>query len=177
MRHPIRSLISSIAVAMFIGACGGGSDANVQVQRYIDTVNPMFKEANDAGDANDKEISPPSAQSEAGEAKRWFDGSIGIQEKLLSALGAVADLPSELKDAHVSYLAAELETLALNRRIRDRLADAGPDFNMAQLANDPELGIAPQRRLGDLTFEACEELKRVARESGVSADLGCATSR
>ena len=45
MPHPVRSRISLIAVAMFVGACGGGLDADVQVQRYFDTVNPMFKEA------------------------------------------------------------------------------------------------------------------------------------
>ena len=162
-----------IAVAMFIGACGGGPDADVQVQRYIDTVNPMFKEVNAAFDANDKEISPPSAESEAGEAKRWFDGSIGIQEKLLGALGGVGDPPIELKEAHDDYLAAQSELLALNRRVRDRLAEAGPDFNMAQLANDPELGIAPQRRLGDLADEACKELERIANEGDVNVELSC----
>ncbi len=179
MRHPTRSLISLIAVAMFIGACGGssdnggGSDANVQVQRYIDTVNPMFKEANDAGDANNKEISPPSAQSEAGEAKRWFDRSIGVQEKLVGALGGVVDPPVELKKAHNSYVAAQSELLALNRRIRDRLADAGSDFKMADLANDPELGIAPQKRLSDLMDGACKELERLANAGDVNVDLSC----
>ncbi len=168
-----------IAVAMFIGACGGssdnggGSDANVQVQRYIDTVNPMFKEANAAGDANDKEISPPSAESEAGDAKRWFDRSIGIQEKLVGALGGVVDPPVELKEAHNNYVAAQSELLALDRRIRDRLAEAGSDFDMAQLANDPELGTTPQGRLGDLSDEACKDLERVANERAVNVDLSC----
>ena len=172
-----------IAVAMFIGACGdtsdnaGGSDASVEVQRYIDTVNPMFKEANAAGDANDKEIPPPSAESEAGDAKRWFDRSIGIQEKLVGALGGVVDPPVELKEAHADYLAAQSELLAFNRRIRDRLADAGSDFKMSQLANDPELGTAPQRRLGDLADGACKELERIANQSNVNVDLSCLRMR
>ena len=79
-----------------------------------------------------------------------------------------------MKEAHNDYLAAESEFLALNRRIRDRLADAGSDFNMADLGLDPELGIAPQNRLGDLAEDACEKLERIARENAVSADLGCA---
>ena len=162
---------------MFVGACGGGPDADVQVQRHIDTVNPMFEEANAARDALDKEISPPGAETEAGDAKRWFDGLIGIQEKLVGALGGVGDPPVALKEAHNNYLAAASEALALNRRIHDRLADAGSDFKMAQLANDPELGIAPQRRLGDLVEGACKELERGARESGINVDLGCATTR
>lgn len=183
MRQPIRWLISLIAVAMFIGACGGssdnggGSDANVQVQRYIDTVNPMFKEANDAGDANDKETPPPGAESEAGDAKRWFDRSIGIQEKLVGALGGVGDPPVELKEAHNNYVAAMSESLVLDRKIRDRLAEAGSDFDMAQLANDPELGTTPQGRLGDLSEGACKELERVANQSNVNVDLSCLRMR
>ena len=177
MHNPIRSRISLIAVAMFVGACGGGPDADVQVQRYMDTVTRMLKEASAARDALDKEIPAPGAASEAGEAKRWFDQLIENQEKLAGALAAVGDPPAELKDAYDNYLAAGSELLALNRRVRDRLADAGSDFNMPDLANDSELGIAPQRRLGDLAYEACEELERVARESVVDADLGCETIR
>ncbi len=104
-------------------------------------------------------------------------GSIRVienQDQLIGALGGVGDPGVELKDAHNDYLAAESEFLALNRRIRDRLADAGSDFNMADLGLDPELGIAPQNQLGDLADDACEELERVARENAVSADLGCA---
>ncbi len=73
MRYPIRSLTSLIAVAIFIGACGSGSDADVQVQRYIDTVTPIFEEAKAAKEALDKEIPAPNAVSELGDAKRWFD--------------------------------------------------------------------------------------------------------
>ena len=146
------------------------------VSRFRDTSTPLirwFKEANAAFDANDKEIPPPSAESEAGDAKRWFDRSIGIQEKLVSALGGVGDPPVELKEAHNNYFTAVSELLALNRRMSDRLADAGSDFNMAQLANDPELGTAPQGRLWDLQDKACGELTLIARESVVGARLGC----
>ena len=174
MRHPTRSLISLIAVAMFIGGCGGSTDADVQVQRYIDTVTPIFEEAKAANEALDKEIPAPSAVSELGDAKRWFDRVIEDQDQLIGALGGVGDPGAELKEAHNDYLAAESEFLALNRRIRDRLADAGSDFNMADLGLDPELGIAPQNRLGDLAEDACEKLERIARENAVSADLGCA---
>ena len=133
----------------------------------------MFKEANAGFDSNDEAITPPGAETEAGEAKRWFDGSIGIQEKLVSALGGVGDPPVGLKEAHDDYLAAQSELLALNRRVRDRLADAGSDFKMADLTNDPELGVAPQRRLGDLADGACKELERVANKSDVNVDLSC----
>ena len=78
-----------------------------------------------------------------------------------------------MKEAHNGYLAAVSEVLALNRRISDLLADAGPDFNMAQFTNDPELGTARHGRLRNLMVDACVELKRVARESVVGADLGC----
>ena len=177
MPHPVRSRISLIAVAMFVGACGGGLDADVQVQRYFDTVNPMFKEATAAREVVDKEIPAPGAESEVGDAKRWFDRVIEIQEKLVGSLVGVGDPAVKLKEAHNNYLAAESEVLALNRRIRDRLADAGSDFDIAQLASDTELGIAQQRRLGDFAEGACKELERGARESGVSVDLGCATIR
>ena len=135
----------------------------------------MFKEANAAIEAVRKEIPAPGAESEVGDAKRWFDRVIEIEEKRVGALGGIGDPAVKLKEAHDNYLAAESEVLALNRRIRDRLADAGSDFDIALLAVDPELGIAQQSRLADLAEGACKKLERGARENGVTVDLGCAT--
>ena len=133
----------------------------------------MFDEALAAKRAVDAEIPLPGAKSEVDEAKRWFDAVIEGQEKLVGALGGVGDPPVELKEAHNDYFAAVSELLALNRRISDRLGDAGSDFDMAQLVNDPELGTAPQGQLGNLQDKACGALKDVARESVAGATLSC----
>ena len=49
-------LIGLIAVVMFVGAFSGGPDAEVQVQTYIDAVNPIFEEAVAAKRAVDAEL-------------------------------------------------------------------------------------------------------------------------
>ncbi len=176
-------LVGAMLAGLFVagvacgGETGGDPDAEVRVQKYIDTVTPMFEEARTAREALEEETPAPSAASEAADAKRWFDRLISNQEKLVGALGGVGDPGVELKGAHNSYLAALSEFLALNRRIRDRLADAGSDFNMGDFSLDPELGISPQMLLGDRSIEACEELERIGRESVASADLSCAPDR
>ena len=142
-------------------------DPEVRLQRYIDTVNPMFEEALAAWRAVDAEIPSPIAGAEVVDVRRWLDAMIEWQETLVGALGGVNDPTVDLKDAHNNYLAAISEVVTLSRGIRDRLADS-TDFEIRSLENDPELG-----RAVILAVDACEELKRVAREIVGSADLGC----
>ena len=144
----------------------------IQVQRYDDSVTLMIEEALAAKRAVDGEIPVPGAKSEIDDAKRWFDAMIDVQETfvgaLVGALDRVGDPPVALKEAHNSYFAAVSEQLAVFHRISDRLADAGSDLNMAQLATDPELRIA--REVAD---KACGVLAQAARESVVGSRLGC----
>ena len=71
------------------------------------------------------------------------------------------------------YYSASTARLEINRRIRDELGSAGPGFDKAQLASDPELGVAPQGRLTAQSSGSCEKLERTARANGVGADLRC----
>ena len=148
-----------------------------QVQRYIDIASPMFEEALAANRAVNAKLARPSEKSDVDKAKRWFDETIAWQEKLVGALEEVGGppdgLPDGLKEAHEEYFAALSELLAIDRRFRDRLANAGPDFNMPELALDPEVGLAQQARAWNLELTACGTLKDVARGSIAGARLDC----
>ena len=176
MRHPMPLYVVLLLAGITLTACGG-SDADVEVARYIDSIIPSIEQAKAAGEALDEEISPPGAGSDVTDAKLWFERGIEIQEKVLDALRAVGDRPAQVGKAHDDYIVAGSELLALNRRIAERLAGAGPGFDIAELANDSELGVARQNRLGDRLEEACKELERNAREAGVKADLRCEKKR
>ena len=176
MRHPLPLYVVLLLAGITVTACGG-SDADAGVVRYIDSVSAALEQDRAAGEALDEEVSPPGAESDVADAKLWFDRVVEFQERLLDALRAVGDPPALVRKAHDEYLAASTELQVINRRIRDRLAVAGPDFDIAQLANDPELGVAPQNRLGERVEEACKDLESSAHEAAVKADLRCEATR
>ena len=157
-------------------ACGG-SDADAEVARYIDSVSPAFEQARAAREALDEDLSPPGAESDLTDAKRWFDRAIEIELELVGSLRVVADQPAKLRQAHDNYIVASTELLVLDRFVRDRLADAGPDFDMAELANDRFLGLVQQNRLEERAKEACKKLETRVGEAGAKADLGCESIR
>ena len=176
MRHPLPWYVVLLLAGITLTACGG-SDADAEVARYIDSVSPAFEQARAAREALDEEVSPPGAESDVAEAKLWFDRVIETQERLLDALRAVGDPPAQFRKAHDDYVVASTELLELNGVIRDRLANAGPDFEIAQLANDRFLGVAEQNRLGERAEEACKKLEATVREAGATADLSCESIR
>ena len=149
----------------------GGVDA--EVQSYFDAVTPIFAEADTLVNALNKEIPAPGPESDVGDAKLWFDRSIAIHEQLLISLQGIQDVPAIVEVDHNDYVAAATALLEINRRIRDELGSAGPGFDIAQLASDPELGVAPQGRLTAQSSGSCEKLERTARANGVSADPRC----
>ena len=152
----------------------GGVDA--EVQSYFDAVAPIFAESDALLKALNNEGPGIGPESDVGEAKQWFDRIIAIQEQGLNRLQGIQDIPEGVREAHDEYIATGTALLELNRRISDELGRAGPDFDIAQLASDPELGIAPQGRLSDQSTAACNQLERIARSNGVTADLRCGGS-
>ena len=149
----------------------GGVDA--EVQRYFEAITPIMQEAEAQVNALNQEVSAPGPESEIGEAKLWFERGIAIKEKLLNSLQIIENIPAKVSEAHNDFLAAETALLEINRRIRDRLGSAGPGFDIAQLASDPELGIAQQGRLSTQASGSCKKLQDAALANGVSADLMC----
>ena len=176
MRHPLPLYVVLLLAGIYPTACGA-SDADAGVARYIDSVSPAFEQARAAREALDEEVSPPGAASDVADAKRWFDQAIEIELEFVGSLRAVADPPAQLRQAHSDYLVAGTELLVLDRFVRDRLADAGPDFDMAQLANDRVIGLAQQNRLEERAKEACKKLETRVREAGATADLSCESIR
>ena len=163
---------SSVGLQGETGPVAVAGPQGMQVQRYDDSVALMMEEALAAKRAVDANLAVPGVKSEVDDAKRWFDAMIDVQEKFVGALGGVGDPPGALKEAHNNYFAAVSELLAGFHRISDRLADAGADLDMAQLANDPELGTAR-----DVADKACGVLEQATRESVVGANLSCSKLR
>ena len=48
-----------------------------------------------------------------------------------------------------------------------------PDFDIAALANDPELGIAAQTELAEPAEDTCEDMKRAIGAAGVEVEWDC----
>ncbi len=172
MRHPLPLYVVLLLTGISLAACGV-SEPDVGVVQYIDSVGPAFEQARAAREALNEEISPPGAESGVADAKLWFDQVVETQESLLDALRSVGDPPALVREAHDDLVAASSELQVINRRIRNQLADAGPDFDIGRLANDPVLGVASQSRLGERVEEACKELESEVGHAGVEADLGC----
>ena len=176
MRHPLPLYVVLLLAGITLTACGG-SDADAEVARYIDSVSPAFEQARAAREALDEEVSPPGAESDVTDAKRWFDRAIEIELELVGSLRVVADPAAQLRQAHNDYVVASEDLMELDRIVRDRLVDAGPDFDMAQLANDRFLGLSQQNRLEERAKEACKKLETRVREAGAKTDLSCESIR
>ena len=152
-------------------ACRTSEDADTQVQRYVDSLTSIQVETKAANEAID--IPAPGAESDVGDATLWFEQTVEINERFMDALRGLGDPPPAIMEAHSEYLAAQSQLLALNRRIRDHLRAAGPDFDIAALANDPELGIAAQAELAEPAEDTCEDMKRAIGAAGVEVEWDC----
>ena len=147
--------------------------ADATAQKYFDTITAIFQERDSAHIALDREVRPPGAASEVGEAKRWFDLTIEIIASQIAALSTVEDLPLDVEVAHGKYLATTKALLEFNRRIARRLGEADQDTNLAQIVGDPELGVEAQRLLVDEAAEACTALQNAAVANRIVEDLRC----
>jgi len=79
-----------------------------------------------------------------------------------------------LTSTHDELVLATSGWVALGDRVVDLLADAGPEFNVGRdLANNPELGVAPANRINRGAKAACNDIERLAAANGIDADLGC----
>ena len=146
---------------------------DTMVQGYFDTITPIFQERDSAHIALDREIRPPVAASEAGQAKRWFDDTNEIIASQIAALTSVEAVPTDMKVAHANYLATAKALLEFNRGIALRLGEAGQDSNLAQAIGDLQLASEAQRLLVDESKEACSVLENAAMENRSVVDLRC----
>lgn len=180
-----RSLLVAVAALGLIAfACGGddGGDAadgdtanNVNAGgsiessaledyfRAIEEVNLAQQRATGAGSLG-------SAGSTVAANLAFFDDTVPPLEVALDALHDI-EPPDEMRELHAEYLAAKTVYLDINQQIRTRLAEAGSNFNIAELATDPVLGTAAHTAAGSDLGAACRRMQTVASANEIDIDF------
>lgn len=143
----------------------------LQVEGYVDTVTPIFQEARDGWNAANAEYPSFYDISEPDVAIRRAELDNEWIEKYLGVLSGVGEPPVGLKEAHNNHLAATSDKLAFYQGRRDAVVDAGADFDMVELQNDPLLGVVLYDKIVNTWLRTCSELKTAARKTVVSTSF------
>ena len=144
-----------------------------ELQRYLDAVGPAFQQARVDSQAIDRELTAPGPQSQPRDVAVWFARVRDAKQRMIDAVKEV-DPPGGLSSIHDEFVLATSEWVALADRVVELLAEAGPEFNVGtDLANHPELGVAPTNRLSNSANASCTRIEGLAADNGIDVDLGC----
>jgi len=173
-------LVATVAVIGLIAfGCGDGKSSSVEGDgveagsgessaledyfRAVEQVNLAQQRATGAGSLG-------SAGGGIAANLAFFDDFVPPLEAAVDSLRAL-EPPDEMRDLHAEYLAAKTLYLDINQQIRTRLAEAGPVFNILELANDPVLGTAAHTAAGSDLGAACRGMQAVAAANGIDIDF------
>lgn len=184
----VRSRSLFVAAAAVLGliafACGGNDGGDAADGDAADSVNAggsiessaledYFRAVEEVNLAQQRATGAGSLGSAGGSIAAnlaFFDDTVPPQEVALDSLRDL-EPPDELSDLHAEYVAAVARYLDINQQIRTRLAEAGSDFNISELANDPVLGSAAHTAAGSDLGAACRRMQAVASANEIDIDF------
>ena len=158
--------ISALMAASLLATCGGNEA--LDLGQYFRRVEDIEEAAETRANALNEQSQGLGQDIEA--TRSYFEGFEAIQADILNDLNDMHP-PAEARDAHVEYVAALEEALALTGGFSDRLAAVQSSSDLEAVVsglNDPAFDATLQR-----LSDACLELQRIAADNGIEVDLRC----
>jgi hypothetical protein len=156
--------ISALAAVSLLVTCGG--DKALNLGEYFGRLEDVQQTAEVRANA----LNEQSVGQDIESSRKYFEGFEAIQRDTLDALNDMHP-PAEVRDAHLEYVAALQQALALTVGFSDRLAAATSSSDLETVIaglSDPSFDAA-SRRLSS----TCLDLQGIATANGIEVDLRC----